>query len=120
MRIAKLEDQIKACRKDLAVIGEALRIIGDPDGFYIKPEALLNRGSLSRAIFGALRQSPDGLDRHALAEAVAKANGYDMEDDQLAPMVRKRVNDALQRYRNKGEVVNRKGPHGVRIWQIAP
>ena len=120
MRIAKLEDQIKVYRKDLAVIGETLRIFGDPDGYYVKSEPLFNRGSLARAVFGALRKSPDGLDRHAIAEAVAKANGIDLKDDQLAPLVRKRVNDALQRYRNKGDVVNRKGPHGLRIWQIAP
>ena len=50
MRIAKLEDQIKVYRKDLAVIGETLRIFGDPNGFYVKPEALFNRGSLGRAI----------------------------------------------------------------------
>ncbi len=120
MRIAKLEDQIKVYRKDLALIGETLRIFGDPDGYYVKSEPLFNRGSLARAVFGALRGSPDGLDRHAIAEAVAKANGIDLKDDQLAPLVKKRVNDALQRYRNKGDVVNRKGPHGLRIWQIAP
>jgi len=120
MRIAKLEEQIKVYRKDLAVIGETLRIFGDPDGFYVKSEPLFNSGNPSRAIFGALREAPDGMDRHAITDAVAKANGVDMKDDQLAPLVAKRVNDALYRYLHKGEVVNRKGPHGLRIWQFAP
>ena len=120
VRIAKLEDQIKVCRKDLAVIGETLRIFGDPDGFYVKSEPLFNRGSLGRAVFDALRKSPDGLDRHAIAEVVARVNGIDMKDDQLAPLVSKRVNDALYRYLHKGELMNSKGPHGLRIWQIAP
>jgi hypothetical protein len=120
MRIAKLEDQIKVYRKDLALIGETLWISGDPDGYYVKSEPLFNRGSLGRAIFDALRRSLEGLDRHAVAEAVARANSIDMKDDQLAPLVTKRVNDALYRYLHKGELVNRKGPHGLRIWQIAP
>ena len=43
-----------------------------------------------------------------------------MDDAKLAPIVRTRVNNALYRYMNKGEVINRKGPHGTRIWRIAP
>jgi hypothetical protein len=82
--------------------GETLRIFGDPDGFYVKSEPLFNRGNLARAIFGALRESPDGLDRYVIAEAVAKANDIDMTDDALAFLVRKRVNDALYRYLHKG------------------
>ena len=57
MRIAKLEDQIKVHRKDLALIGETFRIFGDPHGYYVKSEPLFNRGSLERAVFSALRQS---------------------------------------------------------------
>ncbi len=101
MRIATLEDQIKVCRKDLAVIGETLRIFGDPDGFYVKSEPLFNRGNLARVIFGALRDASYGLDRHAVAEAVAEANDINMSDEKLAPLVSKRVNDALYRYLHK-------------------
>lgn len=120
MRISDLEDQIKACRKDLTCIGEALRICGDPDGYYVKPEALFGRGDLARVIFDALRQSPEGLDLHSLIAIVAKANSIDLNDSKLAPIVKTRVNNALYRYMHKREVLNRKGPHGTRVWKITP
>jgi hypothetical protein len=118
-RILELEDEIKVCRCDLVSISEALRIFGDPDA-YVKPEALFIRGDLARTIFDALRGSLEGLDLHALVDIVAKANNLDMDDAKLAPIVKTRVNNALYRYMNKGEVINRKGPHGTRIWRIAP
>jgi hypothetical protein len=118
-RIWELENDIKACRVDLVSISEALRIFGDPEA-YVKPEALFSRGDLARTIFGALRTSPDGLDVAALTGIVAKANNLDMNDAKLAPIVRARVNNALYRYMNKGEVFNRKGKDGARVWRLAP
>jgi len=118
-RISELENEIKSCRTDLVAISEALRIFGDPEA-YAKPEALFGRGDLARTIFGALRGSPEGLDVYALAEIVAKANSLDMSDTQLAPIVRNRVNNAMYRYMNKGEVFNRKGRDGIRVWRLAP
>jgi hypothetical protein len=118
-RISELEDEIKVCRTDLVSISGTLRIFGDPDA-YVKPEALFSRGDLARTIFDALRGSFEGLDVHQLTEIVAKANNLDMEDAKLAPIVKTRVNNAMYRYMNKGEVINRKGPHGTRIWRIAP
>ena len=118
-RITELEGEIKACRLDLVSISETLRIFGDPEA-YVKPEAMFGRGDLARTIFGALRDAPDGLDLKALADIVAKANGFDLEDAQLAITVRNRVNNAMYRYLNKGEVINRKKRDGSRIWRIAP
>ncbi len=118
-RISELENEIKACRLDLVAISETLRIFGDPEA-YVKPEAMFGRGDLARTIFDALRGSPDGLDLHALADIVVKANGYDMNDAQLAATVRNRVNNAMYRYMNKGDVINRKKRDGVRVWRIAP
>lgn len=118
-RISELEDEIKVCRCDLVSISETLRIFGDPDA-YVKPEALFSRGDLARTIFDALRGSPEGLDLRQLTDIVAKANNLDLNDTKLSPIVRTRVNNALYRYMNKGEVINRKGPHGTRIWRIAP
>jgi hypothetical protein len=118
-RISELENQIKACRLDLIAISEALRIFGDPEA-YVKPEALFGRGDLSRTIFGALRTNPDGLDTRALAETVMQANEFNMDDTKLATTVRNRVNNAMYRYLNKGEVINRKMPDGTRVWRIAP
>ena len=118
-RILELEDEIKVCRTDLVSISETLRIFGDPDA-YVKPEALFSRGDLARTIFDALRGSLEGLDLHQLTSIVAKANNLDMDDTKLAPIVKTRVNNAMYRYMNKGEVINRKGPHGMRVWRIAP
>jgi hypothetical protein len=118
-RISELEDEIKVCRTDLVSISETLRIFGDPDA-YVKPEALFSRGDLARTIFDALRGSLEGLDLHQLTEIVAKANNLDMDDAKLAPIVRTRVNNALYRYMNKGEVFNRKGRDGNRVWRLAP
>ena len=118
-RICELEDDIKACRRDLVSISEALRIFGDTEA-YVKPEALFSRGDLARTIFDALRTSPDGLDAQALTGIVTKANNLDMNDAKLAPIVRTRVNNALYRYMHKGEVFNRKGRDGVRVWRLAP
>jgi hypothetical protein len=106
-RILELEDEIKVCRTDLVSISETLRIFGDPDA-YVKPEALFSRGDLARTIFDALRGNSEGLDLHQLTDIVAKVNNLDMDDAKLAPIM------------NKGEVINRKGPHGTRIWRIAP
>jgi len=118
-RISELEDEIKVCRTDLVSISETLRIFGDPDA-YVKPEALFSRGDLARTIFDALRGSPDGQDLHQLTDIVAKANSLDMEDIQLAQTIRTRVNNALYRYMRKGEVINRKGRDGIRMWRLAP
>ena len=100
-------------------ISEALRICGDFDA-YVKPEALFSRGDLARTIFDALRGSQEGLDVYVLTEIVAKANSLDMNDPKLAQTVRTRVNNALYRYMNKGEVINRKGKDGIRVWRLAP
>lgn len=118
-RIWELENEIKGCRADLVSISEALRICGDPDA-YVKPEALFSRGDLARTIFDALRGSQEGLDVYVLTEIVAKASSLDMNDPKLAQAVRTRVNNALYRYMNKGEVFNRKGRDGVRVWRLAP
>ena len=119
MRISELENEIKACRCDLVSISETLRIFGDPDA-YVKPEAMFSRGDLARTIFDALRGSLEGLDLHQLTEIVAKANNLDLNDAKLAPIIKTRVNNALYRYMNKGEVFNRKGRDGMRIWRVAP
>jgi len=119
VRIWELEDDIKACRADLVSISEALRIFGDPDA-YVKPEALFGRGDLARTIFDALRTSLDGLDVSALTNIVAKANNLDMNDPQLAQLIRKRVHCAMYRYMHRNEVFNRKGRDGVRVWRLAP
>jgi hypothetical protein len=119
-RISELEDQVKACRKDLACIGEALRIFGDPDGFYVKPEPLFSRGDLSTAIFDTLRGIPEGLDLSVITEAVAKSNGLDLNDATLGPLIRNRVTAALNRLCGKGELASRKGIGGIRVWRIAP
>jgi hypothetical protein len=44
---------------------------------------------------------------------VAKANNLDMDDTKLAPIVRTRVNNALYRYMNKGEVSKMAGRGSV-------
>ncbi len=119
VRIGELENEIKACRCDLVAISETLRIFGDPEA-YVKPEAMFGRGDLSRAIFDALRDAPDGLDIKALFEIVMRANGFDLADVVLAALVRNRVSAALYRYMHKGEVINRKRPDGTRAWRIAP
>ena len=115
-----LTNQVKACRKDLACIGEALRIFGDPDGFYVKPEPLFSRGDLSTAIFDTLRGISEGLDLSVITEAVAKENGLDLNDATLGPLIRTRVTNSLNRMCGKGELINRKGPGGIRVWRIAP
>ncbi len=84
-----------------------------------KPEALFG-GDLARTIFDALRGSLEGLDLHQLTDIVAQANNLDMDDAKLAPIVRTRVNNALYRYMNKGEVLNRKGRDGAKVWRLAP
>lgn len=119
MRISELENEIKACRADLVSISEALRIFGDPDA-YVRPEAMFGRGDLSRVIFEALRNEPDGLAIPALTEIVMKANGFDIGDAVLTALVKNRVGNALYRYYHKGEVINRKMPDGTRVWRIAP
>ena len=119
MRISELESEIKACRCDLVSISEALRIFGDPDA-CVKPEAMFERGDLSRVIFDALRNEPDGLAIPALTEIVMRANGFDISDANLAALVKNRVGNALYRYYHKGEVLNRKAPDGIRVWRIAP
>ncbi|MGO9546391.1 MAG: hypothetical protein ACLPPF_16550 [Rhodomicrobium sp.] len=119
MRISELEHQIKACRLDLVSISETLRIFGDPEA-YVKPEAMFGRGDLSRTIFGSLRTSLDGLDTRQLAEIVMTANEFDINDAKLTATVRNRVNNAMYRYLNKGEVINRKMADGTRVWRIAP
>jgi len=118
-RITDLENEIKACRCDLVSISEALRIFGDLEA-YVKPEAMFGRGDLARTILDALRASTDGLDMRALSEIVMQANGFDMNDAKLAATVRTRVNNAMYRYLQKGDVINRKRPDGTRIWRVAP
>ena len=103
---------MKTYRKDLACIGEALRIFGDPDGFYVKPEPLFSRGDLSTAIFDTLRGIPEGLDLSVITEAVAKSNGLDLNDATLGPLIRNRVAVALTRLCGKGELISRKGIGG--------
>jgi hypothetical protein len=120
MRISELEGHIKVCRRDLATIGEALRVFGDPDGFYIKPEALFSKGDLARAIFDALRENPKGLQLPAIVEAVAKVHSLDMNDTQLAPLVRKRVTAALYRFHGRNEITNQKMRGGMKVWKIMP
>jgi len=117
LRISELESEIKSCRLDLVSISETLRIFGDPEA-YAKPEALFGRGDLARTIFDALRGSPDGLDVRALTGIVA--NALDMNDPQLAQIVRTRVHNAMYRYMHKGEVINRKARDGTRVWRLAP
>jgi hypothetical protein len=117
-RISDLENEIKACRGDLVSISESLRIFGDPEA-YAKPKAMFERGDLSRIIFGALRNAQDGLDALTLAEIVAQANKFDMDDAKLAETVRSRVATALYRYASKGEVINRKRPDRTRVWRLA-
>jgi hypothetical protein len=119
-KISELEGQIKVCRRDLATIGEALRVFGDPDGFYVKPEALFSKGDLARAIFDALRNSPKGLQLPAIVEAVAKANNLDMNDAQLAPLVQRRVSAALYRFHGRNEITNQKMRGGMKAWKIMP
>jgi hypothetical protein len=118
-RISELENEIKACRGDLVSISESLRIFGDPEA-YAKPQAMFGRGDLSRTIFGALRNAQDGLDALTLADIVAQANKFDMNDAKLAAVVRSRVSTALYRYTSKGEVINRKRADGTRAWRLAP
>jgi hypothetical protein len=71
---------------------------------------MFGRGDPARTISGALRCNPDGLDLAALVEIAAKANNLDRDGAKLTPIVKTRVNNALHRYMNKGEVINRKGP----------
>jgi hypothetical protein len=41
---------------------------------------MFGRGDLSRVIFDALRNEPNGLDIKALSEIVMRAKGFDLAD----------------------------------------
>ena len=49
-RIAVLEKQLQACRKDFLAISEALRVFGEAQG-HAKPDRLFGRGERATGVF---------------------------------------------------------------------
>jgi hypothetical protein len=86
-RIAELEKQLQAARKDFLAISEALRVFGDAHS-RARPEKLFGRGERARIIFGALRTSPDGLDTKEIAAIVAKEKCLVLNDSELRDLER--------------------------------
>jgi hypothetical protein len=115
-RMAEIEKQFQACRKDLLTISEALRVFGEPQS-YAKPERLFGRGERARIIFNALRTSPEGLDTKEIAAILVKEKGLVLNEAELRDLERhtgiRMHNFVSRRIVRKGEMRD-----GVRVWRI--
>jgi hypothetical protein len=116
-RIADLEKQLQAARKDFLTISEALRVFGEPQS-YAKLERRFGRGERARIIFDALRTAPEGLDTKETAALLVKEKGLVLNEAELRHLERHTGigmhNFVSHRIVRKGEL-----RPGVRVWRLA-
>lgn len=117
-----LEAKLREARTDLGTINGTLRIFGEDTG---EPRGYSNRvklfasGELSRTIYDALRDAPNGLDSAELADIAMRSKGYDREDKALRVKVKHSVCNAMVRYAREGKVSAGEIRRGIRVWRRA-
>lgn len=120
--VRELEAKLREARTDLGTINSTLRIFGEEAG---EPRAYSNRaklfqaGELSRTIYDALRDAPNGLDSAELAEIAMRSKGYDREDKALRAKEKHSVCNALVRYGRDGKIQAGEIRRGIRVWRRA-
>src|SRR5688572_24886532 len=120
--IHDLEVRLRDARADLSTISSALAIFGAETGEpkkYLEPHQLFHSGELSRIVYDALREAPDGLDTSQLADLAMEHKGYNPEDRITRARVKHSVTNAMLRYKAKGKVVAGEMRKGVRVWRRA-
>jgi hypothetical protein len=116
-RIADLEKQLQAARKDFYTISDALRVFGEPER-YAKPQRLFGRGERARIIFDALLTSPDGLDTKEIAAVLVKEKGLVLNDAELRDFER-HTGIGMHNFVVRGRIQKGEMRDGVRVWRLA-
>jgi hypothetical protein len=116
-RIADLEKQLQAARKDFYTISDALRVFGERQS-YAKPDRLFGRGERARIIFDALRTSPEGLDTKELAAILAREKNLVLNDAELRDFER-HTGIGMHNFVSRGIVRKGEMRDGVRVWRTA-
>jgi hypothetical protein len=128
---AELAGQLEAAQNtvrrliiDLDNIDAAIHIF-NPDIVLeaIKPKPLppknqAFKGEVSRAVFGALRNSGRPMTAPELAQHVMAERGLDTSDKRLVKLIGKRVGACLRHHRTKGLVESEEGPGQFMLWDL--
>jgi hypothetical protein len=116
-RMADLEKQFQACRKDLLTISEALRVFGEPQS-YAKPERRFGRGERARIIFDALRTAPEGLDTKELAAILVKEKGLVFNEAEIRDFER-HTGIGMHNFTSREIVQKGEMRDGIRVWRLS-
>lgn len=118
--ITDLELRLREARADLSTVNSTLRIFGEESGeprLYIDRLTLFHSGELTRIVYGALREAPDGLDTSELADIAMRHKGYSPDDKVVRARVKHSVTNAMLRYTRKGKVAAGEIRRGIRVWR---
>ncbi|NJM36025.1 MAG: hypothetical protein HC850_16565 [Rhodomicrobium sp.] len=114
--------KIKAARADLEAINQALAVFGEYSGnpkTYFKRDQIFERGELFRVLFDALRNAAGPLSTTDLATIAMQSKRLDRANRELVLRVSHSVGIALNRYRNRGQIVSDGFAGKVRRWRLA-
>ena len=120
--ITDLELRLREARADLSTVNSTLRIFGEESGeprLYIDRLTLFHSGELTRIVYDALREAPDGLDTSELADIAMRHKGYSPDDKVVRARVKHSVTNAMLRYARKGKVAVGEIRRGIRVWRRA-
>jgi hypothetical protein len=120
--ITDLELRLREARADLSTVNSTLRIFGEESGeprLYLDRLTLFHSGELTRIVYDALREAPDGLDTSELADIAMRHKGYSPDDKVVRARVKHSVTNAMLRYARKGKVEAGEIRRGVRVWRRA-
>lgn len=123
-KLEAAQNTVRTLIIDLDNIDAAIHIF-DPDVVLeaIKPKPLppknqAYKGEVSRAVFGALRNSPKPMTAPELAQHVMAGRGLDASDKRLVKLITRRVAACLRHHRAKGIVSSQEGKGRFMVWEI--
>lgn len=120
--ITELEIKLRDMRNDLSTVNSALRIFGEETGEakqYRTRVYLFQSGEISRLIFDALRDAPNGLDTNELSDLAMRSKGFRNDDVLTLKRVKHTVANSLARSARDGKLEAGELRNGVRVWRRA-
>lgn len=72
----------------------------------VQAAGLFRRGELSRLIMSALREAPEGLTVHAIADMICAERGWETDDQKWMTAFRSKIGRALGAKKSKGKVTS--------------
>ena len=118
--ITELEIKLRDMRTDLSTVNSALRIFGEETGEakkYRDRVFLFQAGEISRLIFEALRDAPNGLDTNELSDLAMRSKGFRDDDVMTVKRVKHTVANSLARSAREGKIEKGVLRNGVRVWR---